>query len=151
MATIRKTISGAQTGADRAALDFAIERSIPQGGWCPRGRLHPKAERPRTTPSDVADTEVWTSRFAVSLKHAMKAKPFRLLPLVWNCVVGPLILSQATAQAHSPVIPPDVIGNIRSRVTNAITPGIVVGMINTTGTTYFSFGGQRVAVRQGKS
>jgi hypothetical protein len=32
-------ISGGQTGADRAALDFAIEHDIPHGGWCPRGRL----------------------------------------------------------------------------------------------------------------
>ena len=32
-------ISGGQTGADRAALDFAIRTGIPHGGWCPRGRL----------------------------------------------------------------------------------------------------------------
>ncbi|MEM8864117.1 MAG: putative molybdenum carrier protein [Planctomycetota bacterium] len=32
-------ISGGQTGADRAALDFAIEHHLPHGGWCPRGRL----------------------------------------------------------------------------------------------------------------
>jgi hypothetical protein len=32
-------ISGGQTGADRAALDFAIEHGISHGGWCPRGRL----------------------------------------------------------------------------------------------------------------
>lgn len=32
-------ISGGQTGADRAALDFAIEYGIPHGGWCPRWRL----------------------------------------------------------------------------------------------------------------
>ena len=32
-------VSGGQTGADRAALDFAIENAIPHGGWCPRGRL----------------------------------------------------------------------------------------------------------------
>ena len=30
-------ISGGQSGADRAALDAAIERGIPYGGWCPRG------------------------------------------------------------------------------------------------------------------
>lgn len=30
--------SGGQTGADRAALDFAIEFGLPHGGWCPRGR-----------------------------------------------------------------------------------------------------------------
>jgi hypothetical protein len=32
-------ISGGQTGADRAALDFAIQHGTPHGGWCPRGRL----------------------------------------------------------------------------------------------------------------
>ncbi|MCK9434381.1 MAG: putative molybdenum carrier protein [Candidatus Cloacimonetes bacterium] len=30
--------SGGQTGADRAALDAAIELGIPCGGWCPKGR-----------------------------------------------------------------------------------------------------------------
>jgi hypothetical protein len=30
--------SGGRTGADRAALDFAIEFGLPHGGWCPRGR-----------------------------------------------------------------------------------------------------------------
>ena len=32
-----KIISGGQTGVDRAALDFAIERGIPWGGWAPAG------------------------------------------------------------------------------------------------------------------
>jgi len=36
---ITKLVSGGQTGADRAALDFAIEHEIPHGGWCPAGRL----------------------------------------------------------------------------------------------------------------
>jgi Circularly permutated YpsA SLOG family len=31
-------ISGGQTGADRAALDFAIEHGYAHGGWAPRGR-----------------------------------------------------------------------------------------------------------------
>ena len=33
-----KIISGGQTGADRAALDAAIERGMPHGGWLPKGR-----------------------------------------------------------------------------------------------------------------
>jgi hypothetical protein len=33
-----RIISGGQTGADRAALDFAIAHRIPHGGWCPKGR-----------------------------------------------------------------------------------------------------------------
>jgi hypothetical protein len=52
-----RLVSGGQTGADRAALDWAIARGVPHGGWCPRGR---KAEdgtiardyRLAETPSD---------------------------------------------------------------------------------------------------
>lgn len=36
---LARIVSGGQTGADRAALDFAIQRAIPHGGWCPQGRL----------------------------------------------------------------------------------------------------------------
>jgi hypothetical protein len=32
-------VSGGQTGADRAALDFAIAAGLAHDGWCPRGRL----------------------------------------------------------------------------------------------------------------
>ncbi|MBS3759388.1 MAG: putative molybdenum carrier protein [Desulfobacterales bacterium] len=38
MMRVKKIISGAQTGADRAALDFAIEYELPYGGWVPAGR-----------------------------------------------------------------------------------------------------------------
>jgi len=33
-----KIISGGQTGADRGALDAAIESGVAHGGWCPSGR-----------------------------------------------------------------------------------------------------------------
>ena len=35
---LKKIISGGQTGVDRAALDAALERGFPCGGWCPKGR-----------------------------------------------------------------------------------------------------------------
>jgi len=35
---IEKIVSGAQTGADRAALDVAAELGLAAGGWVPRGR-----------------------------------------------------------------------------------------------------------------
>jgi len=38
MFKVQKIISGGQTGADRAALDFAIDNDIPYGGWVPKGR-----------------------------------------------------------------------------------------------------------------
>ena len=34
---ITKIISGAQSGVDRAALDFALKFNIPHGGWIPKG------------------------------------------------------------------------------------------------------------------
>src|SRR5882762_1585684 len=36
---VEKLVSGGQTGADRAALDFALAHGVPHGGWCPRERL----------------------------------------------------------------------------------------------------------------
>src|SRR5215472_1184066 len=31
-------VSGGQTGADRAALDWALAHNVPCDGWCPKGR-----------------------------------------------------------------------------------------------------------------
>jgi len=36
---IKKIISGGQTGADRAALDFSLKYYLPHGGWIPKGRI----------------------------------------------------------------------------------------------------------------
>ena len=36
---IRKIVTGGQTGADRAALDAALEKGLPIGGFCPGGRM----------------------------------------------------------------------------------------------------------------
>ncbi|HYZ72060.1 MAG TPA: putative molybdenum carrier protein [Chthoniobacterales bacterium] len=33
-----KIVLGGQTGADRAALDWALARGVECGGWCPKGR-----------------------------------------------------------------------------------------------------------------
>ena len=49
-------VAGGQTGADRAALDWAIVQGLAHGGWCPRGRktedgVLPDCYRLRETPS----------------------------------------------------------------------------------------------------
>jgi hypothetical protein len=56
-AFIERIVSGGQTGADRAALDWAIQHRIAHGGWCPMGRKAedgrlPARYRLRETPSD---------------------------------------------------------------------------------------------------
>src|SRR5687768_672118 len=54
---VMKLISGGQTGADRAALDVALELGIDHGGWVPKGRSAedgplPGRYRVRETPSE---------------------------------------------------------------------------------------------------
>lgn len=59
-----KIISGGQTGADRAALDFAIAHSLNHGGWCPRGRRAedgPIAAKYHLEETDETDYEVRTA------------------------------------------------------------------------------------------
>jgi hypothetical protein len=36
--SVRRIVSGGQTGVDRGALEAALELGIEHGGWCPRGR-----------------------------------------------------------------------------------------------------------------
>jgi hypothetical protein len=57
---IRKIISGGQTGVDRAALDWAIERGIEHGGWCPKGRIAEDGVIPaRYNLTETDETESW--------------------------------------------------------------------------------------------
>ena len=57
--TIPIIVSGGQTGADRAALDWAIGHNVPHDGWCPRGRLAEDGP----IPSIYALRETATSRY----------------------------------------------------------------------------------------
>ena len=65
---IEKIVSGGQTGADRAGLDFAIDQGLTHCGWCPKGRRAEDGEIPsryrlKETPSSnyVQRTE-WNVR-----------------------------------------------------------------------------------------
>jgi hypothetical protein len=53
---LQRVVSGGQTGADRAALDWAILENIPHGGWCPQGRLAEDGPLPsQYTLTELAD------------------------------------------------------------------------------------------------
>jgi hypothetical protein len=68
LGTLQKIISGGQTGADRAALDFAIDHDIPHGGWCPKGRksedgpLEPKYRLTETPSVSYPQRTEWNVR-----------------------------------------------------------------------------------------
>lgn len=60
-------VSGGQTGVDRAALDVAMERGVPCGGWCPAGRQaedgpidarYPLRETPSADPAQRTEWNV---------------------------------------------------------------------------------------------
>jgi hypothetical protein len=58
-------VSGGQSGADRGALDAAIELGLPHGGWCPRGRRAedgPIPDRYRLRETDSPEYAVRTLR-----------------------------------------------------------------------------------------
>lgn len=63
-------IAGGQTGADRAALDFAIAHGVRHGGWCPRGRMAEDGPLDRryllreTPSSNYAERTEWNARQA---------------------------------------------------------------------------------------
>src|SRR5260370_5807530 len=68
MLLIEKIVSGGQTGADQAVLDWASENGVSHGGWCPRGRLaddgpiparYNLAETPRKNPLQCNEWDVW--------------------------------------------------------------------------------------------
>ena len=68
MTTDFRIVSGGQTGADRAALDYAIAHGIPYGGWCPKGRraedgsIDWRYELKETPSSDYAQRTEWNVR-----------------------------------------------------------------------------------------
>jgi len=65
---LRKIISGGQTGADRAGLDFAIEAGLEHGGFVPRGR---RAEDGRI-PGRYQLTELSSISYAVRTKRNVR-------------------------------------------------------------------------------
>ena len=58
---IQRILSGGQTGADRAALDFALENEIAIGGFIPKGRL---AENGQIPEKYIGLIETESSEFA---------------------------------------------------------------------------------------
>lgn len=85
-------ISSGQTGAERAALDFAIKHDIPHGGWSPKGRTDldgpvdaryklketPAEQNPHRSEWNVRDSDA-TVVFTLSEKATGSSmKPIRL-------------------------------------------------------------------------
>src|SRR4051794_40670415 len=66
--SLKRIVSGGQTGADRAALDWAIDNGIEHGGWCPNGRraedghIDPRYQLRETPFSKYVQRNEWNVR-----------------------------------------------------------------------------------------
>lgn len=70
MEFLKKIISGGQTGADRAALDVAINHGIPCGGWCPHGRKAEDGRIPDKYPLRETDTGNYKERTRLNIRDS---------------------------------------------------------------------------------
>jgi len=57
-----KIISGGQSGVDRAALDFCLNKNINCGGWCPKGRKSEEGRIPDIYPLTETKTTDYEER-----------------------------------------------------------------------------------------
>jgi hypothetical protein len=126
--SVQRIVSGGQTGADRAALDFAIAHGIPHGGWCPRGRLAedgalercyelretPDEEYPQRTEWNVRDSD-GTVIFSIAPElsggskltaelAAELAKPYLHVSAVRDGANAPVRLRAFVAEHHIRVL-----------------------------------------------
>lgn len=63
-------ISGGQTGADRAALDFALSVGMACSGWCPKGRLSEDKYVPLRYPLIEANSNLYQHRTRLNVRDS---------------------------------------------------------------------------------
>lgn len=68
---VRRVVSGAQTGVDRAALDAALELGLACGGWVPRGRVDEYGRIPDSYPNleETASAD-WEERTEANVRDS---------------------------------------------------------------------------------
>ena len=65
-----KIVSGGQTGADRAALDVALELGLEAGGWVPRGRRAEDGVIPDRYPVREGQSEAYAERTRLNVRDS---------------------------------------------------------------------------------
>src|ERR1700757_20437 len=103
MPVLRKIVSGGQTGADRAGLDFAIETGLEHGGFVPKGR---KAEDGRIDDKYnlvELSTDLYPARTKRNIEESGRHRNFQPRPVTeWRDQVDSRLCYRAweAAAAH---------------------------------------------------
>lgn len=91
---IQKIISGGETGADRAGLDWAIARGFEHGGWCPKGR----AAEDGVIPAQYDLVEVETPEFWRRTKRNVEESDATVIFTVKRSLTGGSLETQDFAR-----------------------------------------------------
>jgi len=94
-------ISGGQTGADRAALDWAIERGIEHGGYCPQGRIAEDGVIPERY--NLTETQ-GTESSACTFRNVEESDATVIITLAGGLKGGSREISQHAREAGKPCI-----------------------------------------------
>jgi hypothetical protein len=96
-----KIISGGQTGADRAALEFAVLHGLRHGGWCPKGR---KAED-GVIPRRYRLKETGSTRYDVRTRWNVRdSEATVILSLTRRLRAGTKRTAHLARQMHKPLL-----------------------------------------------
>ena len=74
-------VSGGQTGVDRAALDWAIEKDWPHDGYCPKGRIAEDGVIPRKYNLKETKSSKYPVRTRLNIIHSDATLILSPLPL----------------------------------------------------------------------
>jgi hypothetical protein len=109
----RKIVSGGQTGADRGALDAAIELDIEHGGFCPAGR---RAEDGRI-PDEYRLTETASADYAERTEKNVVDSDGTLLVTRGRATGGSALTARLNGRHHRPLLHIDLerSGDLASR------------------------------------
>ena len=113
--TLRRIISGGQTGVDWAALDWAIAHQFPHGGWCPLGRraetglIDPRFQLREAPSANYAVRTKWNVRDSdATVLFTLGAELRGGSLLTWNLAENlgkpRLHLSAAIAEPHAAIL-----------------------------------------------
>lgn len=105
---IKTLISGGQTGADRAALDFALENKIESGGFIPKGRRAEDGKIGENYPNLI---ETKTKNYAERTELNVQNSDATLIVSHGKLTRGSLLTKRLAAKHRKPFLHIDFTGS----------------------------------------
>lgn len=97
----QKIVSGGQTGADRAALDWAIEQGVLHGGWCPKGRRAEDGRLPDRYQLQETPSRSYRQRTAWNVRDSDATL---IVTLTASLTGGSLLTQQCATRTNKPCL-----------------------------------------------